>query len=63
MHENMEVARIFGADAVALAEAFSPARFQRRAGACGLSVGVAMDLRLGCDLRLEADQVEAQSVE
>ena len=34
-------------DAVALAEAYSPGRFQRRAGAFGLSAGVAMDLRLG----------------
>ena len=35
------------ADTVALAEAYSLARFQQRAGACGLNAGVAMDLRLG----------------
>ena len=46
-------------DAVALAEAYSPARFQQRAGAFGLSAGVAMDLRLGWDLGLEADKVKA----
>ena len=45
---------------VALAEAYSPARFQRRPGAFVLSAGVAMDLRLGWDLGLEADHVKAQ---
>ena len=53
-------AEALGADAVALAEAYSLARFQQRAGAFGLSAGVAMDLRLGWDLGREADQVNAQ---
>ena len=44
------------ADTVALAEVCSPARFRQRAGAFGLSPGVAMDLRLGWDLGLQADQ-------
>ena len=48
-----------GADAVALAEAHSPARLQQHAGAFGLSAGVAMDLRLGWDLGLKADEVKA----
>ena len=56
----MRDAGALGADAVALAETYSPARFQQRAGAFGLSVGVAMDLRLGWDLGLEADQVKAR---
>ena len=56
MQEAMRDAGVLGADAVALAEAYSPARFQQRAG---LSAGVAMDLRLGWDLGLEADQVKA----
>ena len=42
-----------------MALAASSARFQQRAGAFGLSAGVAMDLRLGWDLGLEADQVKA----
>ena len=44
----------------ALAEAYSSARFQQRAGAFGLSAGVAMDLRMGWDLGLEADKVKAR---
>ena len=60
MREAMLGARELSADAVALAEAYSPARFQRRAGAFSLSAGVAMDLRLGWDLGLETDQVKAQ---
>ena len=48
-----------GADAVALAEAFSSASWQR-AGAFGLTAGVAMDLRLGWDLGQRADQVKAE---
>ena len=53
-------ARALGADAVARVEAYSPARFQQRAGAFGLSAGVAMDLRLGWDLGQRADQVKAE---
>ena len=49
---------MLGADAVALAEAYSPARFQERTDAFGLSAGGAMDLRLGWDLGLEADEVK-----
>ena len=60
MQEAMRDAGALGADGVALAEAYSPARFQRRAGAFGLIAGVAMDLRLGWDLGLEADQVKVQ---
>ena len=48
-----------GADAVALAEAYSSTSPQR-AGAFGLSAGVAMDLRLGWDLGQRADQVKAE---
>ena len=59
MHEAMRDAGALGADAVALAEAYSPARFHQRAGAFGLSAGVAMELFLGWDLGLEADQVKA----
>ena len=40
MHEAMGDAGAIGADAMALAEAYSPARFQRRTGAFGLSAGV-----------------------
>ena len=58
--QAMRDAGVLGADGVALAEAHSPARFQRRAGAFGLSAGVAMDLRLGWDLELEVDQFKAQ---
>ena len=60
MQEARREAEALGADAVALAEAYSPARFQQRAGAFGLSAGVAMDLRLGWDLGREADQIKAQ---
>ena len=59
MQEAMRDAGALGADAV-LADAYSPARFQQRAGAFGLSAGVAMDRRLGWGLGLEADQVKAQ---
>ena len=52
--------RALGADAASLAEAYSPARCQRRAGAFGLSAGVAMGLRLGWDLGLEAKEDWAQ---
>ena len=45
MQEARREAEALGADAVALAEAYSLARFQQRAGAFGLSAGVAMDLR------------------
>ena len=47
------------AGAVALAEAYSSTSRQR-AGALGLSAGVAIDLRLGWDLRQRADQVKAE---
>ena len=60
MHEAMRDAGALGADAAALAEACSPARFQGRAGAFGLSACVAMDLRLGWDVGLVADKVKAQ---
>ena len=52
-------AEALGADAVALAEAYSSTSRQR-AGAFGLSAGVAMDMRLGCDLGQRADQVKAE---
>ena len=58
MQEARREAEALGADAVALAEAYSPARFQQRAGAFGLSAGVGMDLRLGWDLGREADQAQ-----
>ena len=60
MHEALRDTGVFGADAVTLAEAYSPARFQQRAGAFSLSAGVAMDLRVGRDLGLDADQVKAR---
>ena len=47
MPELRREAEALGADAVALAEAYSPASRQR-AGAFGLSAGVAVDVRLGC---------------
>ena len=47
--EHRREAEALGVDAVALAEAYSPASRQR-AGAFGLSAGVAVDLRLGWDL-------------
>ena len=49
MPELRREAEALGADAVALAEAYSSTS-QQRAGALGLSAGVAMDLRLGWDL-------------
>ena len=60
MQEASREAEALGANAVALADAYSPARFQQRAGAFGLSAGVVMDLRLGWDLGREADQVKAR---
>ena len=59
MPELRREAEALGADAVALAEAYSSATRQR-AGAFGLSAGVAMDLRLGWDLWQRADQVKAE---
>ena len=59
MPELRREAEALGADAAALVEACSP-ESQQRAGALGLSAGVAMDLRLGWDLELRADQVKAQ---
>ena len=59
MPELRREAEALGADAVALAEAYSSTRRQR-AGAFGLSAGVAMDLRLGLDLGQRADQVKAE---
>ena len=44
--EAMRDSGALGGDVVALAETYSPTRFQQRAGAFGLSAGVAMDLRL-----------------
>ena len=52
-------AKALGANAVALTELYSSTSRQR-AGAFGLSAGVAMDLRLGWDLSLRADQVKAE---
>ena len=52
MPELRREAEALGADAVALAEAYS--------GAFGLSAGVTMDLRLGWDLGQRADQVKAE---
>ena len=45
MQEAIRDTGALGADAVALAQAYSPGRFQQRPGAFGLSAGVAMDLR------------------
>ena len=45
MHEAMRDAGALGVDAVALAETYSAAGFQRRAGAFGLSAVVAMEDR------------------
>ena len=59
MPELRREAEALGADAVALAESYSSTS-GLRAGAFGLSVGVAMDLRLGWDLSLRADQVKAE---
>ena len=47
MLELRREAEALRADAVALAEAYSKARFQQRAGAFGLSASEAMDLRFG----------------
>ena len=60
IQEAVRDAGALAADAVALAEADSPARFQQRTGEFGWSAGVAMDLRLRWDLGLEADQVKTQ---
>ena len=60
MQEAMRDAGALGSDVAALAETYSQARFQQRAGAFGLSAFVAMDLRLGWDLGIEADQLKAQ---
>ena len=59
MPELRREAEALGANAVALAEAYSSTSRQR-AGAFGLSAGVAMDLRLGWDLWQRADQVKAE---
>ena len=48
------------ADAVAIAEAYSPERFKQRAGAFGLQAGVALDLRTGWDLSLPKQQEAAR---
>ena len=59
MPELRREAEALGADAVALVETYSSTRRQR-AGASGLSAGVATDLRLGWDLGQRADQVTAE---
>ena len=59
MPERRREAEALGADAVALVETYSSTSRQR-AGAFGLSAGVAMDLRLGWDLGQRADQVKAE---
>ena len=59
MPELRREAEALGADAVALVEAYSLASRQR-AGAFGLSAGVATDLRSGWDLGLRNDQVKAE---
>ena len=59
MPELRREAEALGADAVSLAEAYSPASRQR-AGAFGLIAGAAMDLRLGWDLEQRADHVKAE---
>ena len=46
----MEAADRLCADAVALAEAYSPERFKPRAEAFGLRAGLALDLRTGWDV-------------
>ena len=58
MPELRREAEALGADAVALAEAYSPASRQR--AGFGLSAGVAMDLRSGWDLGQRADQVKPE---
>ena len=57
MSELRREAESLGADALALAEAYSLAS-QQRAGAFGLSAGVAMDLRLGLDLGRELTKAQ-----
>ena len=59
MPELRREAEALGADAVALVETYSSTS-QQRAGAFGLSVGVAMDLRSGWDLGQRPDQVKAE---
>ena len=59
MSELRREAEALGADAVALVETYASTSRQR-AGAFGLSAGVAMDLRLGWDLGQRADQVKAE---
>ena len=59
MPELRREAEALGADAVALVETYSSTSRQR-AGAFGLSAGVAMDLRMGWDLGQRADQVKAE---
>ena len=61
MPELRREAEAFEADAVALAEAYSSAS-QQRAGAFGLSAGMAMDLRVGWDLEQRADKVKAEKI-
>ena len=56
MSELRREAEALGADAVALRRRFAS---RQRAGAFGLSAGVAMDLRLGWDLGQRSDQVKA----
>ena len=59
MPELRRETEALGADAVALVET-SSLTSRQRAGAFGLSAGVAMDLRLGWDLEQRADQVKAE---
>ena len=59
MPELRRDSEALGGDAVALAEAYSSTSRQR-AGAFGLSAGVAVDLRFGWDLGQRADQVKAE---
>ena len=61
MQEAVRDAATVWADSVALAEAYSLARFQQRAGASGLTASMAMDLPLGWDRGLVVDQVKAQT--
>ena len=60
MPELRREAEALGADAVALVESYSSTSRQR-AGAVGLSAGVAMNLRLGRDLSLRVDLVKAEN--
>ena len=59
MPERRREAEALGADAVALVETYSSTSRQR-AGAFGLSAGVAVGLRLGWDLGQRANQVKAE---